>query len=229
MLSWALYLISQNPQVEERLYQEATSVIGNDVNALLTSKQVDGLQYTLQVLREALRLYPPAPLYVKAAMKDTTLGAYRIPVSTKVMVNVMSIHRHSKYWVEPLKFNPDRFLPENMAKMHPYQFVPFSAGKRSCIGQAFSLTEAKVFLAKIMLKYHVRLDKSANVVPIEKLTMRPQGLIMTLHARLNTSSNLNVSKINSSLTQSVKPTTDLFLKPSKNDDVIMTNIISISE
>lgn len=93
------------------------------------------LHYTEMVIKESLRLFPPLPIFGRELDGEVPLGSVLIPTGTNVLLSIYSIHRNPKVWEDPLKFIPERFLPEECSKRHKYAYLPFSAGPRNCIGR----------------------------------------------------------------------------------------------
>jgi cytochrome P450 len=150
MFTW--YALATNPHVAERLHAELDSVLADRMPTL---DDLHHLPYTLQVIKEVLRLYPPAPFYIRDAIDDDILGGF----STQGLPILMSpyyTHRHPDFWDDPLTFNPDRWTAEEEAKMHPYAYHPFAAGQRTCIGNNFSLLESHILLALLAREYAPR-------------------------------------------------------------------------
>lgn len=183
MLSWAVSLLAQSPEVEDKAFEEVDRVLGSDPNVIVDDKMINELKYITQIMKESMRLYPPAPGVTKVAAEDDVLGPYQVKKGQRLLLSYVALHRNEQYWKDPLRFDPDRFSPENVAKQHPYAFTPFSMATRSCLGQAFSLTEAKIFLAKILQRFHIRLEPDADLSIVEKLTLRPSKLHISLHKR----------------------------------------------
>ena len=128
------------------------------------------LPYTLRVIKEVLRLYPPAPFYVRDGIGEDTLCGYPIQASP-VMLSPYYTHRHPDFWENPLEFNPDRWTPEKEAKMHPYAYHPFAAGQRVCIGNNFSLLESHILLSQLAREYAPRLKPGFNPKIVMKGTL----------------------------------------------------------
>jgi cytochrome P450 len=129
------------------------AVLGNRTP---TIEDLHHLPYTLQVIKEVLRLYPPAPFYIRDAIAADKLGDFNTP-ALPVLLSPYYTHRHPDFWENPLEFNPDRWTPELEAKMHPYAYHPFAAGQRVCIGNNFSLLESHILLALLAREYAPRL------------------------------------------------------------------------
>lgn len=137
--------MSQHPNVELKALEEVDRVLDSDINSPPTEKQIQQLKYIPQILKEALRLYPPAPAFGKVVENDgTRLGPYRVDKGTVLFNSVFALHRHPKYWKNPDTFDPENFSPENMVGRHPCSYLPFSTGPRACIGMQFALLEATV-------------------------------------------------------------------------------------
>jgi cytochrome P450 len=178
-LTWTFYLLDLHPEIADRILAEIATVTGGEP---LRPEHVEQLAYTRQVLQEAMRLYPPAPIVVREAQEDVVLGEERIPAGTSVYIPVYAIHRHARLWDEPDRFDPDRFAPEPAKARHRYAYLPFGAGPRICIGMSFALLEAAAILGVLLPA--VRLTRASERAPDLKLriTLRPgAGLPMRLH------------------------------------------------
>jgi cytochrome P450 len=152
-MTFAWYALAQNPHAAEKLQAELDAVLGRRTPTL---EDLHRLPYTLQVIKEVLRLYPPAPFYVRDALTEDQLGEFNTQ-GLPVMMSPYYTHRHPEFWDEPLAFNPDRWTPEREADMHPYAYHPFAAGQRVCIGNNFSLLESHILLALLAREYAPRL------------------------------------------------------------------------
>jgi cytochrome P450 len=143
-LNWAWYLISQHPEVEQRL--------SNELNTLTTCSEFGDLSrflYTRQIIDETMRLYPAGWLVTRKALRDDRLGEYFVPAGTEIYVPPYFIQRHPDLWEEPDRFNPDRFRPDNSRHRHRLATIPFSAGPRNCIGEHFARIEMQIHLMTI--------------------------------------------------------------------------------
>jgi len=154
-LSFLWYALSQNPEVERRLHAELDSVLVGD--APPTINDLKRLPYTLQVVKEVLRLYPAAPMYARDAVADNELDGVRIPAGTRTIVFAYATHRHPEFWDEPERFDPDRWLPEREAARHAHAYHPFAIGPRICLGNNFSLLETHVMAAMLARRFKLRM------------------------------------------------------------------------
>ncbi|KAF7275459.1 hypothetical protein GWI33_011697 [Rhynchophorus ferrugineus] len=132
-LSFILVVLGMFQDIQDKVLQEILEVIGP--GRCPESKDLHNLQYTDRVIKETLRLFPVASIFIRYITKDTNLGDFVIPKYASVYFGVLYIHRNEKYWPNPLKFDPDRFLPEEQVKRHPCTYIPFSYGPRNCIGK----------------------------------------------------------------------------------------------
>jgi cytochrome P450 len=169
-LAWAWYLLSQAPQVEERLHAELARVLGRRPPTL---DDVSSLTYTRAVFEETVRLYPPVPLLARQALRDETIRGRPVPEGSLVIVVPWLLHRHRKFWGKPDHYIPERFLAENAHYRVRHAYVPFSVGPRICAGAAFGLTEAILCIATLAQRVRLRLAPDAVVAPICRLTLRP--------------------------------------------------------
>jgi cytochrome P450 len=180
-LSWTWHLLGQNPEVEQKLHGELDRVLDGRVPVFA---DLPALGYTERVIKESLRLYPPAWGLARTVIKEFELGGYRIPAGANVVMSTWVMHHNSRYFPEPEKFEPDRWLPERAQKLPKFAYFPFGGGPRQCIGASFALMEATLLLATIAQKYQFRAEPGHIVTPTPSFTLRPkQGIRMRLEKR----------------------------------------------
>uniref|UniRef100_A0A1B0AEJ9 Cytochrome P450 n=1 Tax=Glossina pallidipes TaxID=7398 RepID=A0A1B0AEJ9_GLOPL len=151
-LRFALLNLAQYPDIQERCYQEIANFTDFEN---LTVFDFNNMEYLGCVIKEALRMYPPAPFIQRRCTNETILNGLILPTNTQINIYIYDIMRDSKHFPEPSVFKPERFLAENTRNMHPFAFVPFSAGSRNCIGQKFAMLEMKAALVAILRTYRV--------------------------------------------------------------------------
>jgi len=177
-LTWAWYLLAKAPWVEERLHAELDAVVGNRTP---THADVPNLPWCRCIIEETLRLYPPVPFLARQASADDTLHGIAIEKGALVLIVPWLLHRTESLWPDAHAFKPERFLDERPL---PYSYLPFSAGPRICPGLNFGLTEAILCLAVLANRTRVRLVPGTEVLPVCRLTLRPQnGMPVTAEAR----------------------------------------------
>lgn len=152
-MTFAWYALAMNPHVEKKLHAELDAVLGARAPTL---EDLHRLPYTLRVIKEVLRLYPPAPFYIRDALGEDRVGGFDTG-GLPVLMSPYYTHRHPDFWENPLEFNPDRWAPERESTLHPYQYHPFAAGQRVCIGNNFSLLESHILLSLLAREYSARL------------------------------------------------------------------------
>jgi cytochrome P450 len=153
-MSAAWYALASNPSVADRLHDELDTVLGDRYP---TVDDLHRLPYTLQVVKEVLRLYPAAPFYVRDAVAADSIDGYAVPAGGAVMLSPYYTHRHPTFWEDPLQFDPDRWTAEREAARHPCAYHPFATGERICIGNSFSLLESHLLLAILARRFAPRL------------------------------------------------------------------------
>jgi cytochrome P450 len=179
-LNWNWYLISQHPEVEQRL--------ANELETLTTSFEFDDLPkfpYARQIIEETMRLYPAGWSVSRKALGDDWLGEYFVPAGTELYLPPYFIQRHPDLWEEPARFNPDRFRPENSKQRHRMAMIPFSAGPRNCIGAHFARIEMQIHLMIIArcirLEYvasrPLELDAGINLRSKYDFIMHPKAVV----------------------------------------------------
>lgn len=180
-LTWALFLAQSDPAARERLEAEADEAFAGDADPV---SLLDRLVFTRAVIEEALRLYPPVPSLSREAIGEDRIAGRVIPKGSLVIISPWVLHRHRKLWKEPDMFRPERFLPGRREAIDRYQFLPFGAGPRVCIGQGFAMQEAVLALAAMLHRFRFDLAAGYEVFPVQRVTLRPgAGLYMTLQFR----------------------------------------------
>ena len=168
-LAWTWMLLAQNPDAEARLHAEVDAL-----TAPPTFDDLDRLPYTRQVFAESMRLYPPAWSVGREAARDTSLGGHPISRGTTILFAPLHLHRDPRFWDEPEAFRPERFEPEARAGRHKFAYLPFSAGRRGCIGEQFAWVEGTLVLATIAQRWRLSLA-AAPPAPHGSVTLRPSG------------------------------------------------------
>ena len=171
-LTWTLYLLSRSPQWTERLAEEIERVAGGRPVA---AEHIDRLVLVQQVIKESMRIYPPVPLMSRQAVVETNLGGHALRVGTTTAMPIYAIHRHRKRWDDPDAFDPERFAPEREAKIPRYAYMPFGAGPRICIGNAFAMIEATAMLATMLQHARFAPVPGYEPEPIARVTLLPRG------------------------------------------------------
>ena len=180
VLSWAWFLLGQNPEAEEKLIEELGRVLGGRVP---TPADLPRLVYTDTVLREAMRLYPPVWVIGRRALAPFRLGEYELPANTNVLISQLILHRDARYFPEPEKFDPERWSANDprAASLPRFAYFPFGGGPRVCIGAGFAMMEAVLLLATIAQQYRIRIAPGLKVKMQTTVTLRPRnGIPVTL-------------------------------------------------
>jgi cytochrome P450 len=186
-LTWALYLIAESPDVQERMH---TEVLTLDTKKLLSTSDMKGLELTWNVFRETLRLFPPVGYIVRQATQTCPMRDKTVKKGATVMVSPWLIHRHRDLWEQPDAFNPDRYNNEQSRESLKNAYLPFSMGPRVCIGAAFALQEAVLVLSSISRHYHLKPVPGHVPQPVGRLTIRSaNGVRLILSRRAELSSN----------------------------------------
>ena len=169
-LSWALYLLAFDQDVQNRLRKETKSVLKGKT---ATAEDVSKLVYTKQVIQETLRLYPPAAFLSRTALADDQLLDREVRRGETIMLPVYALHRNHLLWENPDLFDPNRFAPNK--QIQRYAFLPFGDGPRICIGAQFAYTEAAIILASLIERFKFEPIKDHEPEPRMIFTLRPEG------------------------------------------------------
>jgi cytochrome P450 len=180
-LSWTWLVLGQHPEVERKLFEEIESVLGERMPAVA---DLPRLQYTDMVVKESMRLYPPAWMIGREAMEDCEIGECRIPKGAQVLMSQWSMHRNPAYFSDPIRFHPERWQMEESKRLPKYAYFPFGGGPRLCIGNAFAMMEANLILATIAQKCRLELQPNQKITPMPSITLRPkEGVLVTVRKR----------------------------------------------
>ena len=180
-LTWTWYLLSQNPEPEAKLHAEIDTVLAGK---LPSAGDIPKLPYTDMVFSEAMRLYPPAWVLRRQALSDFKVGGYVLPAGSYVVLSQYVLHRDSRFYPQPSRFDPERWTPEAVAARHRFAYFPFGSGTRLCIGQPFAWTEGLLLIATLAQHWKLRLAPGHEVGLEPSVTLRPKnGMPMTLHRR----------------------------------------------
>jgi cytochrome P450 len=182
-LSWTLYLLAQNPEVAAQLHAELDAVLAGRLPSL---DDVSRLAFTAKVLKESMRLYPPAWGVVRMCPEECTLGDFRIPKSASVIVSQYVMHRDPRFYANPTRFDPKRWTESFERDLPRFAYFPFGGGPRLCIGASFASMEAALVLAILAQRFRFHVDPTCEVVPQPSITLRPKnGLRLRLETRIS--------------------------------------------
>jgi cytochrome P450 len=180
-LSWTWFLLSQNPDCERRFHDEIDRELQGRVPSYA---DIPRLRYVEMVFSESMRLYPPAWAMGRYALRDFQLGDFFLPAKTTVLMSQFITHRDSRFFPDPLRFNPERFTAEAKARRTKFSYFPFGAGFRQCIGESFAWMEGMLLLATLAQKWKLKLIPNHLVEPEPLITLRPKyGMRMQVEAR----------------------------------------------
>jgi len=171
-LTWVFYELAKNQDVQTKAREEVFKILGK--NKTPNWDDLNKLDYIHMILKEILRLWAPSIGIVKTTKNPTKILGYNIPVGTFTLLSIFNVHRNPDVWPNPNKFDPERFTQDNSQNRHPYAWIPFSAGPKSCIGNKFALLEMKVLLASVLQKFKFTIDPNYKVEFDKSITIRPK-------------------------------------------------------
>ena len=175
--AWLVYLLATNPDVEEKLIAEIDGITGGDPDYDLRYDDLMALPYTTQVIKEAMRIYPPMPVTIRRSLADGTLGRYRIRKGDIILVGTLAAQRDPRYWgPEADRFDPEQFTMDKIAGRPRHAFIPFSIGKRQCMAQEVTFMMLRVVLFEVYRRYRLRLAPGATVVKNAVVTTKPAAV-----------------------------------------------------
>jgi len=179
-LTWTWYLLAQHPEVQEKLHGELDGALGG---RLPDAADLPRLTYTRMVFEEAMRVYPPVPRLVRTAVRDYQVGAYTVPAGALVVVSQYLMHRDSRYYPEPERFDPERWTPEARSARPTYSYFPFGGGPRRCIGEGFAYMEGVLVLATLASRWKLCLTSRDPVEATATHFLHPKGKLTMIAER----------------------------------------------
>jgi enediyne biosynthesis protein E7 len=179
-LCWTLYLLAAHEDVQERARSEARSAFGaGDTTLEDTETQ---LAFCWMAIQESMRLYPPVWSVTRTAIHEDVIEGYEVPADTLVVISPYALHRRSRTWPDPEAFRPERFAPDRRNDLHPFAYIPFGGGARSCIGRHFAGLELRVVVAMLLGAFRFK-PVPRPVHPQAKVTLVPaQGMPISVEA-----------------------------------------------
>ena len=171
-LAHTLFLLSTHPDVERKLFAELTEVLGG---RLPNAADVKALPYMERVLKESMRLFPPAWTTGREAVEDVEIGGHAIPKGAQILISQWVVHRDPRWFPNPEGFDPDRWTPERVKDLPRYAYFPFGGGPRICIGNHFAMMEATLILAIIIQRWQLELLPGQRLELSPSVTLRQKG------------------------------------------------------
>lgn len=168
-LTWAIYLLAGQPELQEQARVEAVEALSGDVATL-----PDRLPLLRQILDETMRLYPSAAQIAREAVADDDMRGIPVKKGELIFVYPWLVHRHRTLWDRPDEFDLGRWTAENKAKQHRFQYVPFGAGPRICVGARFAITEALIILSRWLAARRFVLTPGLEPIAYGNITLRPK-------------------------------------------------------
>ncbi len=181
-LGWTLYLLAKAPHERDLVEEEVKKITSEFSNPL---DWIERMPHTRAAFEEAMRLYPPAPVISREALEDVEWNELVIKKGSQCLVMPWTLHRHEQYWEQPNAFIPSRFLPENRDAIDRYQYLPFGAGPRVCIGSSFAIQEAIIILGELLSRFRFDMAPGADEPwPLQRLTTQPRGGLQMVATRI---------------------------------------------
>ncbi|XP_077290548.1 cytochrome P450 4C1-like isoform X2 [Arctopsyche grandis] len=184
--SYVLIMLGCHPHIQDKVIDELREIYG-DSKRPVVKEDLPKMPYLERVIKETLRLFPVAPVVVRNLTQDVKLDKYTLPAGAGCVIAVYGMHRQESVWGEnPNDFNPDHFLPENVAKRHPYSYIPFSAGPRNCIGKQYAMMSMKSLLSTILRTYRIHSNVDYKTIELKsEILLKPlNGHLISIERRL---------------------------------------------
>ena len=178
-LTWAFYMLADQPHWLARLREEMATLVGD---APMSFEHTRQLPLTKAFFKETLRLYPPITFMPRVALREASVGGRRLRKGALGMIAPWTLQRHSKWWPDPHAFKPERFLPDQEAALVQGAYIPFGQGPHTCVGAGFAQTESVLILAELVRRFDWQLEPGQTVRPAARMTTRPADQVM-LHVR----------------------------------------------
>jgi cytochrome P450 len=174
-LTWLFYCLARHPQAAARVHQELDTVLGGREP---TANDIARLCYTDRAVKETLRLYPPAiAVFMRQALADVEIAGYTLPRNSLVQLFPYICQHDPRWFPDPERFDPDRFLPERQRTLPPFAYFPFGGGPRVCIGNTFATMEMTLVVATLLQQLQVEPAGHGEAQPVALMSLRPKGAV----------------------------------------------------
>jgi cytochrome P450 len=170
-LSWTLFLLARHPEAEETLRREISQTLPD---RLPSAADLPRLPYAEAVVKESLRLYPPAYVIGREALSECVLGGYPVPARSTIYFSPWVLHRDPRWFVDPERFRPERWSDGSTARLPRYVYIPFGGGPRICIGERFAMMEIVLVLVTLLRRFRLVMA-GPDPVAFPSITLRPEG------------------------------------------------------
>src|SRR5262249_23331072 len=170
-LGWTWFLLAPHPEAEARLVDELRTVLGGRAP---TTADLPHLRYTEAIVSESLRILPPVYTIGREAIEDCEIGGFRVPRKTTILMSQWVVHRDPRWFTEPEKFQPERWLGDLQNRLPKFAYFPFGGGPRLCVGNTFALMETALVLATIAQRYRFTVLPGHPIEPVASFTLRPR-------------------------------------------------------
>lgn len=175
-VAFCLFLLTQHPEHQDKCVSELNAIFEDDTERAPTMKDLREMRYLEQCIKETLRLYPSVPLIARKISEDITVGKYKLPAGSNILVVPYATHRLPHVYPDPERFDPDRFAADAVDQRHPYAYLPFSAGPRNCIGHRFAIIEMKTIISTVLRHYELLpVAGKTTIEPMFRITVRAAG------------------------------------------------------
>jgi cytochrome P450 len=171
-LSWAWFLLASHPVAQEKLHHEVDQVLAG---RLPTAADAALLPFTNNVVKETIRLYPPAWIITRMASEQVEIGGYVVPAGSNIIVSPWVTHRDGRFFPQPEQFRPERWSADREQATPKFAYFPFGGGPRICIGNSFALMEAAILLAAVAQRFQIDLVPEQTIEPFASITLRPRS------------------------------------------------------
>lgn len=172
-LFFLIYRLAIHPEIQENVFQSINELVGSNLDEMPTLSQLQEMKYLEMVIKESMRLHATAPIVGRTLLEPLKISDVEVPKGTEVSILIYALHRSPLLWKNPEEFDPTRFTEDEISKRGPYEYIPFSAGYRNCIGQKFAMLEVKSIIAAILRNF--------KIVATEKTKQMKYRTSMVLH------------------------------------------------
>uniref|UniRef100_T1J573 Cytochrome P450 n=1 Tax=Strigamia maritima TaxID=126957 RepID=T1J573_STRMM len=186
-ISWTLFLLGHNQDIQIKVHKELDSIFGDDQSKHATIDDLKRMKYLDCVIKESQRLYPSVPILGREVKTDTIIDGKTVPSGAQILISPYFLHRDPVVFPNPEIFDPSRFFPENSLSRNPFAYIPFSAGPRNCIGQKFAMLQLKVILSRVLRSFTIEsLDPQDKIKFTIEIVIKPKhGINVHLVPRNN--------------------------------------------